>query len=109
MKTYVFDLDNTLCSTKQTEDGHWDYKNSIAIVDRINTVNKLYDDGNQIIIETARGSKSKKDWYEFTYNQLNSFGIKFHQLRSGIKFSADYFIDDKGINSEDFFSGFIKE
>ena len=29
--------------------------------------------------------------------------LKFDLLRTGIKFGADYYIDDKAINSEDFF------
>lgn len=102
---YVFDLDNTLCDTKKKEDGNWDYLNALPFVDRINVVNDLYDKGNRIIIETARGCVSKKNWYEQTYHQLISFGLKFHELRAGVKFNADFFIDDKAINSNDFFNG----
>jgi len=102
---YVFDLDNTLCDTKKKEDGNWDYLNSEPFIDRINIVNKLFDDGHYIIIETARGCVSKKNWYEPTYNQLISFGLKFNELRAGVKFNADFFIDDKAINSENFFNG----
>jgi CMP-N,N'-diacetyllegionaminic acid synthase len=102
-KRYVFDLDNTLCDTKRKDDGNWDYLNAPPFVDRITKVNKLFEDGNYIIIETARGCVSKKNWYEETYKQLMSFGLKFHELRAGVKFNADFFIDDKAINSEDFF------
>ncbi len=105
MKTYVIDLDQTLCITEQKEDGTWDYFNSIPIQDRIDYVNKLWEDGNTIIIETARGSSSKINWYNETYDQLRSWGLKFNSLRVGVKFAADYFIDDKAINSEDFFNG----
>lgn len=103
-KRYVFDLDNTLCDTQKNQNGHWDYSNSKPFVDRIEKVNKLFEEGNYIIIETARGSVSKKNWYEETYNQLVSFGLKFNELRTGVKFNGDIFIDDKGINSELFFS-----
>jgi hypothetical protein len=102
-KRYVFDLDNTLCDTKKKGDGNWDYLNANPFAERIILVNKLYDEGNYIIIETARGSVSKKNWYEETYNQLVSYGLKFHELRTGVKFNGDVFIDDKGINSEVFF------
>lgn len=102
---YVFDLDNTLCDTKKKEDGNWDYLNSDPFEDRIKVVNDLYDNGHYIIVETARGCVSKKNWYEETYHQLVRFGLKFHELRSGVKFNADFFIDDKAINSEDFFNG----
>jgi hypothetical protein len=102
---YVFDLDNTLCDTKKKIDGNWDYLNSEPFQDRIDVVNKLYDEGHKIIIETARGCVSKKNWYEQTYHQLISFGLKFHELRAGVKFNADFFVDDKAINSNDFFNG----
>jgi hypothetical protein len=102
---YVFDLDNTLCDTKKKENGDWDYLGAKPFADRINKVNELYLKGNYIIIETARGCVSKKNWYEKTYNQLVSFGLKFNELRTGVKFNADFFIDDKSINSEIFFNG----
>jgi hypothetical protein len=103
-KRYVFDLDNTICDTKKNENGNWDYLNAKPFVNRVNLINSLYDEGHYIIIETARGCVSKKNWYEDTYNQLINFGLKFNELRTGIKFNADFFIDDKGINSESFFS-----
>jgi CMP-N,N'-diacetyllegionaminic acid synthase len=102
---YVFDLDNTLCDTKKKEDGNWDYLNAEPFNDRIKKVNELYDNDNYIIIETARGCVSRKNWYEQTFNQLIRFGLKFHELRAGVKFNADFFIDDKAINSEIFFNG----
>jgi hypothetical protein len=102
-KIYLFDLDNTLCMTEKKEDGNWDYLNSKPIQNRIDYVNDLFDNGHKIIIETARGSVSKKNWYEETHNQLINFGLKFHELRTGVKFNFDYSIDDKGYNSEDFF------
>lgn len=105
MKRYVFDLDNTLCDTQKNPEGNWDYLGAEPFKQRIGKVNSLYEEGNYIIIETARGCVSKRNWYEKTYNQLVSFGLKFHELRTGVKFNSDYFIDDKAINSEDFFNG----
>lgn len=102
---YVFDLDNTLCDTLKKTDGSWDYLGAKPFVDRIIMVNKLYEEGHRIIVETARGCVSKKNWYEQTYNQLVDFGLKFHELRTGIKFNADIFVDDKAINSNVFFNG----
>jgi hypothetical protein len=37
-------------------------------------------------------------------DQLKSWGVKFHTLRTGVKFGADLFIDDKGLSDESFFS-----
>lgn len=103
MKRYVIDLDNTLCDTKRKEDGNWDYLGAKPFIKRIEKVNMLYEEGNYIIIETARGCVSGKDWYPQTFEQLVTFGLKFHILRAGVKFNGDYFIDDKAVSDKDFF------
>ena len=69
-------------------------------------MNKLWEEGHNIIVETARGCGSKINHYEeYFQSTFNAWGLKFTSLRTGVKFGADYFIDDKGINSEDFFDG----
>jgi hypothetical protein len=98
MKTYCFDLDGTLCTNTEG-----DYENSTPFVERINVVNKLYNDGNTILIDTARGSTTKIDWYDVTKKQLDLWGVKYSKLRVGIKLNADIFIDDKGICDKLFF------
>lgn len=95
---YVFDLDNTLCETEGTF-----YEKAQPIQCRIEKVNKLYDSGHTIIIDTARGCASGKNWWYFTCDQLKEWGVKFHTLRTGVKFGGDVFVDDKGINDNDFF------
>ena len=95
---YCFDLDNTICVTI-----HNRYEEAQPLVERINMVNELYDQGHTIIIETARGCVSGKNWWYFTTDQLKSWGVKYHSLRTGVKWGADFFIDDKGINDKDFF------
>jgi cytidyltransferase-like protein len=68
----------------------------------VDTINKLYDEGNHIIIFTARGKSSGIDWSELTKGQLNRWGVKYHQLEPMFnKPNADIFIDDKGINVEE--------
>jgi hypothetical protein len=95
--TYCFDLDGTLCSHES------DYNFAKPIVDRINKINLLYDEGNVILIDTARGSTTGIDWYEITEKQLKNWGLKYHNLRVGIKLNYDIFIDDKAINDKLFF------
>lgn len=103
--TYVFDLDNTLCKTNNS-----DYLNSTPIIERIKKINKLFDDGNKIIIHTARGMGSSNNnqieainkYYLITETQLKNWGVKYTYLLLG-KPSADCYIDDKGINDNDFF------
>ena len=44
----------------------------------------------------------KIDWYKLTEEQLNNWGVKFHDLYL-TKPHADIYIDDKGISDKDFF------
>ena len=97
MKIYCFDLDNTLCTHEN------DYNLAKPYLERIKKVNELYDAGNTILIDTARGSTTGIDWKEITEQQLNSWGVKYHSLRVGVKLNADVFIDDKSINDVLFF------
>ena len=106
-KTYIFDLDDTLCSTPYGvgPDGKEgpQYYDAVPIIERIEKVNNLYEDGHTIIIDSARGKVSGKSWFYFTLDQLKNWGLKFHHLRVGEKFIADHYVDDKAINSEVFF------
>lgn len=97
-KIYCFDLDNTLCRTQGNI-----YEEAVPIPERIEHVNRLFSLGHTIIIDTARGCSGKRDWYEYTYNQLVTWGVNFHTLRTGVKFGADFFIDDRAFNDKDFF------
>ena len=100
---YCFDLDGTICDTPCNPDGHGQrYWDSIPIPFMVETVNRLYDEGNYIIIMTARGRGSGKDWTELTTNSLKEWGVNYHELEPMFhKPTADLFIDDKGINVED--------
>ena len=94
---WCFDLDNTLVNTKGS-----DYENSTPIPEAVAKVQRYWNRGDHIIIMTARGSGSKKDWREFTAKQLIEFGIPYHQLIVGLKpGGVDVFVDDKAINSLD--------
>tara|TARA_R100000234_G_scaffold40732_1_gene24406 strand:- start:13598 stop:13921 length:324 start_codon:yes stop_codon:yes gene_type:complete len=92
------DIDETICDTPDDRN----YSNSTPIIENINIINKLYDDGNTIVYWTARGSGTGIDWEEVTQNQLKQWGAKHHDVRLG-KPSYDMFIDDKAFNSDLFF------
>ena len=97
MMRWCFDLDNTLVRTQGS-----DYENSTPIEAAIKKVQEYKRNGDHIIIMTARGSGSKKDWREFTVKQLLEFGIPFDQLIVGLKpGGVDVFVDDKAINALD--------
>lgn len=110
MKTYVFDIDGTICK-KLCELSGDDYMDTEPFLSRIEKVNKLYEEGNTIIYQTARGmgrhdnnvAKAVQDFYAKTEKQLSSWNAKYHLLVLG-KPAADFYVDDKGVNDADFFT-----
>lgn len=110
-KVYAFDLDETLCTRDKSMDhiGHEKYKFCTPIVDMIEKLNKLYNEGNIIYIYTARGmetfngdiNKVYNNLYNLTLDSLKKWGVNHHGLIMG-KLNYDYLIDDKAINSNDF-------
>ena len=103
---YVFDIDGTLCT-----DSQGDYKSAEPLTERIAYINKLFDEGNRIILFTARGMGSSNNdsnfaiqkWEKFTQVQLQQWGVKYHKLFLG-KPSGDIYVDDKAIRDTDFFN-----
>jgi hypothetical protein len=98
---YIVDIDQTICMTPCVNGKHR-YDLSDPFPQRIDKINKLYDQGHTIIYWTARGSGSGIDWTELTTKQLNDWGCKFHEVRLG-KPSYDVWIDDKALNDSEFF------
>ena len=105
---YVVDIDGTICTPGETEETR--YTQALPIQDRIDKINRLYDEGHTVVYLTARGmgrhknnaDKAKEEFYELTEIQLSLWGCRYHQLFLG-KPSGDYYIDDKGVNDNDFF------
>ena len=97
LKTYCFDLDGVICSNT-----YGDYFKAVPFLNAIKKINKLSSEGNKIIIFTARFmgknneniEKAIKEGYDFTYDQLLSWNVKFDQLIFG-KPTYDIVIDDK--------------
>ena len=108
--TYVFDIDGTICVKMCENDGD-NYKDTTPFAERIKKINDLYDEGHIIIYMTARGmgrhrnnaALAIQDFYELTTTQLKLWGAKYHHLFLG-KPAADFYVDDKGINDEQFFA-----
>jgi hypothetical protein len=103
--TYVFDIDGTICTNTNGK-----YSTAEPLQDRIDTINKLYDQGHTIHFLTARGMGRSGNSTAFAYDafedltksQLQEWGVKYHRLFLG-KPSGDFYIDDKGMKDEDFF------
>jgi hypothetical protein len=79
----------------------------------IDIINNLYDSGNTVIFQTARGMGSNQNnskiagekWREITLLQLEKWGVRYHQLFLG-KPAGDIYIDDKGQSDTTFFQNF---
>ena len=89
------DIDETICYYNENRD----YKLAKPYYERIEKINKLYKDGNTIVYWTARGAVSGIDWTDLTTDQLNQWGVKYHDLKLNKPY-YDLFIDDKALNTE---------
>jgi hypothetical protein len=104
---YIVDIDGTICEQMD----NFAYGSGKVFYNRIKYLNNLYDSGHEIIYYTARGMGefdgsyrlAQKKWYNITESQLKTWGAKYTKLIVG-KYSGDCYIDDKAINSEQFFS-----
>ena len=103
---YVFDIDGTICD--QVEG---DYRSSTPRLDRIERVNKLYEEGHFVIFFTARGMGrfdgnallARLRFFLLTKQQLKAWGARHHKLILG-KPAGDIYVDDKAALADDFFS-----
>ena len=85
-KIICFDLDNVICKTKNS-----DYESSKPIKKTISLINKLYKEGYQINIFTARGmgifngnySMVVKTYKKLTIKQLKQWKVDYHNLILG--------------------------
>ena len=99
----MFDIDNTIAITSDKK-----YHLSKPIKSKINNINRLYRNGYIIKIFTARymGKYNgdlkliNKKYFKKTFKQLNSWGLKFHELIMG-KPLFDIYVDDKAYNAKD--------
>lgn len=102
-KIIYIDIDGTICSQTKS-----DYKNAKPFKSVIKKINQLYNKGNIIVFYTARYMNRKNNnveevyryGYQFTYNQLMSWGLKFHELKMG-KPQFDILVDNRVYNYND--------
>jgi len=62
--------------------------------DVVDAVNVLFQAGHRIVLFTARGSATGIDWSDVTRSQMDSWGVRHHELRFG-KPAADVYVDDR--------------
>ena len=97
MKIYYVDIDGTICTNT---DGA--YEDAQPLPRNIRKINQLYHEGNTIVYWTARGSVTGINWLELTKEQLNTWGVEYHDVRVGEP-HYDLFICDKAVNADTFF------
>jgi hypothetical protein len=93
-KTLCFDLDGTLCTNT-----FGDYESAEPFEWAVARVNALARAGNRIVILTARGFVTGRDWSAQTRAQLDRWGVHYDELFLG-KPSADVYIDDRGVHTD---------
>lgn len=93
---YCFDVDNTICKTV-----NGNYPAAIPIKSRIKKINKLYKD-HIILIWTSRGYQTGIDWRGFTKQQLDDWGVLYHEFHVGKPY-FDVFVDDKAMSDKEYF------
>ncbi|MDR1657038.1 MAG: hypothetical protein LBT47_05720 [Deltaproteobacteria bacterium] len=92
---YCFDIDGTICNNT-----HGKYENAQPVKRMIDQINYLYNNGNIILLFTARGSTTGIDWRTLTEKQMRDWGVCYHDLIFG-KPEADLYIDDKGMSLDE--------
>ena len=92
------DIDGTLCTNTNGRG----YERAKPFIKNIAKINKLYKNGTRIILWTSRGTTTGDNWEILTSQQLKDWGVSYHELRFG-KPHYDLWIDDKAMNSENFF------
>ena len=95
MTIYV-DIDETICTLGKHSGTRYtrDYKLAVPRQEQIDKINKLYDEGHEIVYWTARGGTTGIDWKLFTKIQINNWGCKYTRIEEQKKPSYDLFIDD---------------
>jgi CMP-N-acetylneuraminic acid synthetase len=89
-KKFVFDIDGVIAKLQHNNE----YSKAEPNQEVIDIINKLYNYGNKIVLLTARGYVTGIDWEKSTIEQLNKWGLQYHELHFG-KPNADFYVDDK--------------
>ncbi len=95
---YIIDIDNTIC----VKPDNTQYNQVVPLWNRIEKINKLFDNGHEIVYWTSRGSTSGIDWTGLTKTQLNEWGCKYTSFSCG-KPSYDVWLDDRAFDINKFF------
>ena len=91
-KTFVFDIDGVIATVVPGND----YARAGPIEENVAAINRLFNVGHRIVLFTARGYVTGKDWRDLTERQLKDWGVRYDQLVFG-KPAGDFYIDDRSV------------
>ena len=102
-KIIYVDVDGTLCTIVEKKEGQDapDYIKAQPLQKNIDLINRLFDEGNIIVIWTARGCTTGIDWWAVTECQLSAWGVRYTRIDNRFKPNWDLYIGDKCMNVED--------
>lgn len=94
-QTYCLEIDGVIATRSAGDDA-----TAEPLRDRIACVNRLHDQGNRIILFTARGAAEERVAQAITRRQLADWGVRYHELRFG-RPVADFYVDDRTLSPAD--------
>lgn len=98
-----FDIDNTITVWNNDRD----YENFVPDTEMVSMINKLYEEGNTIVLYTSRGMESvgpdriASEILPPLLKNLEKIGLKYHELLTH-KPRYDWIIDDKAMSPATF-------
>lgn len=110
-RSIVFDLDDTICyPNHDAKDSQIKYAQARPNQRIIDIMNKLYDDGYEIIIHSARRmlthngdlEKIVDDIGGITEEWLFNHNVPYDKLIFGKPYSHTFYVDDKAITPDQF-------
>jgi capsule biosynthesis phosphatase len=110
MKTYVIDLDHTVCIPGKFDDSHRRYRLAEPIGEMIEWIQLEHHRGNRIIFHTARRmlthrgdlKKIEEDVGQITRDWLAEHNVPYDELIFGKPY-GDAYIDDKALRPQELF------
>jgi capsule biosynthesis phosphatase len=109
--TYVIDIDDTISTIIHKGSGIAPYSQAKPITETISKLNKLFDEGHQIILFTARGMRTF-DWDVEKIEQyhrpilnkwLKDNQVKYHELVFGKPWGPNvFYVDDRCLTVDTF-------
>jgi capsule biosynthesis phosphatase len=111
MKTIVFDLDDTICFPDHSAKTSYEkYGLAKPNTEVIKEMQKLHEMNYHIIICSARRmvthsgdvKKIVADIGDITINWLAEHFVQYDEIQYGKPYSDTYYVDDKGMNLQDF-------